>query len=176
MSIEDRADKLKTQFSNHPNKSMRIDNRKEPNQRFKSALPQGTDEEKLLAYLSDPQRYGAETNGAWVKVPEHFYKAARQLSYNGKIEWFERTKEAKMAKEEINVMESVCEALGSIASPRLEVNEDYIGGQFERLDTESKIFTMQIRDEKGGKTNFLNISPDDLQKIKSILQASKTAN
>jgi hypothetical protein len=82
-----------------------------------------------------------------------------------------------MSKDkENNEMESVCEALGSITPPRLTIKEDYIGGQFDRLDTGSELYNIQISDGKGGKTNNLSINANDLQKIKAILQASKTAN
>lgn len=56
---------------------------------------------------------------------------------------------------------------------------DYIKEQFERIVTPSLHHvagTLQIKGDCGGKTNWINISADDLREIQAILERSTGTN
>ena len=175
MTIESEADKLRTKFSNHPNKDLRIDNRKQPqdNERFKPALHGGTHEEKLINLLSEPKKYGATVNlSGWVQVPEHFYKIARELSFKGKIEWYERTKEAKLNNKD--PIDSIAEAIGSMVSNESSTDKfDYVERQFEKIPKNEfdGLWKLQISNGADGKTNTFSLSESGLIKLKKILKS-----
>ena len=177
MTIEDRADKLRTKFSNHPNKDFRIDSRKQPkdNERFKPAFDANTQEEKLINLLTTPEKYGATVNASgWIQVPIFFYEIARELSFKGTIEWYERTKEAKLKNKNQDQIESVAEAIGAMISNEASTDKfDYVERQFERIPKNEfdGLWKLQISNDAGGKTNTFSLSEEGLLKLKEILKA-----
>lgn len=49
------------------------------------------------------------------------------------------------------------------------MTDSYIESQFSKLSIESNRYTLQIVDEQGNKTHWLNITPIQLKAIKAIL-------
>lgn len=53
------------------------------------------------------------------------------------------------------------------------MTDPYIESQFSKLSIESSRYTLQIIDEQGNKTHWLNITPTQLKAIKDILNTQE---
>lgn len=128
--------------------------------------------------MTDKERLMDLVGISWTKIPQELWKAARQEFYNGRIEWYEHSKEARLPqKKTSDNMEEVVEDLDAMTTGiRTEGSFDYIEKEFSKLKENDfdGLYKISISDGDGGKTNTLTLDKDSLMELKELLKSSKT--